>query len=143
MTRLRTSPPLSADTHRAIAPVDPTALAVVAATLYLEVRAGRRPWTQVEPLASARVHRRLRALVARQRRERGPAGVISVRRVVSQRIHDGLVEAAVVVHDTNRVTVVAVRLEIRTGGRSEATAGRWLVTDLGSPEDYLRPRGAS
>ncbi len=134
MTTLRTRQAIAAG-HTRIEPVDPTALAVVAATLYLEVRAGRRPWNQLEQVASRRVHRRLRALVARQRRERGPAGVISVRRVVAQAVHDGLVEAAVVVHDTNRVTVVAVRLEVRSG--------RWMVTDLGSPEDYLRLRGTS
>lgn len=130
MTRLRTTPLRTPGGTRTIPAIDPAALAIVAATAYVEIRSGRRPVRQLEGLATRTLLRRLESLVCRTRRQRQPAGGVSIRRVFPCRVHDDVVEVAVVLHVARRCGAVAVRLERR--------AGRWWVTDLSAPEDRRR-----
>ena len=138
MTRLAPAPSTAARIERRRAvPVDPTALAVEVASAYLEVRAGRRPPEQLDAVLARGARRRLRALVLRQRgREPAACGGASLVRLVTSRPHDDAVEVVAVLRDPRGATAVAVRVDRR--------AGRWLVTDVGSPEDRqpLVPPGA-
>lgn len=137
MTRLSPAP----TTARPIArrpddPVDPMALSVAVATAYLEVRAGRRPPGQLDPLLSPDARRRLRVLVLRSRHHDAACGGASVAGLRTSRPHDDAVEAVVVLRDGDAVVAVAVR--------AERHAGRWWVVDVGAPEDRqpLVPPGA-
>lgn len=116
---------------------DPTALAVAAATAYLEIRAGRRPAHQMEPLLAPVVRSELERLIRCRRRDRSPTGGISVLRVVGTRPGPGVLDAAVVCRDGGTYTAVATRVEFRQG--------RWVITALSTPEDQaiLRRRGTS
>jgi hypothetical protein len=118
------------------AQVDPRMLAVAVATAYLEVRAGRRPGQQLDPLLSHPVRRQLAALIRKSRGDHSPLGGISVRRALLMIVREGVVEATVIVHDGRRTGAVAVRLE--------CWRDRWVVTGLGAPEDQaVMRRGTS
>lgn len=139
MTRLAPAP--APGTTRTIerrpAPVDPVAMAVAVATAYLEVRAGRRPPEQLDPLLARRARRRVRAMLVRRRGRATPrCGGVSTSRVTSFRPHDDALEAVVVLRHPDGVVAVAVRADWRRG--------RWWVTDVGTPEDRqpLVPPGA-
>lgn len=130
MTRLAPVPRSTREIERRAA-LDPVALAVGMATAYLEVRSGRRPPDQLHPYLGASARRRLRLVVVRNRRGwQRPCGGASVTRVVQCRPAEGILEAAVVVREDDAVRVVAMRVERRRG--------RWVVTDLGLPEDRRR-----
>jgi len=116
---------------------DPVALAVAAATAYLEIRAGRRPARQIERLLAPVVRVELARMVYLRRHEQPPIGGISVLRVISSQPGPNILDGAVVCRDGMAVTAVAVRVEFRRG--------RWSITALSTPEDQAatRRRGTS
>jgi hypothetical protein len=116
---------------------DPVALAVAAASAYLEIRAGRRPARQIERLLAPVVRAELARTVHLRRHEVPPIGGISVLRVISGQPGPNILDAAVVCRDGTAVTAVAVRVEFRRGG--------WSITALSTPEDQAaaRRRGTS
>lgn len=103
-------------------------LAVMTATHYLEVRAGRRPVTQLRDQVSDRVRRQLAALVRRQRRSNQLAGALSLRRVWVDRSHDDVVSVVVVLTDGSKMFPVAMTMVSRDD--------RLVVTNLGTPQDH-------
>lgn len=117
--------------------LDPTALAVAAATAYLEVRAGRRPVRQLERLLSPVVRVEMGLMIRDRRRDQPAIGGISVLRVVAGQPSPHILDAAVVCRDGSSHTAVAVRVELRPSG--------WTITALSTPEDQarLRRRGTS
>lgn len=116
---------------------DPTALAVAAATAYLEVRAGRRPARQLERLLSPVVRVEMARMIQDRRRQPPAIGGISVLRVVTSQPSPNILDAAVVCRDGSSHTAVAVRVEFRRSG--------WAISALSTPEDQarLRRRGTS
>jgi hypothetical protein len=116
---------------------DPTALAVAAATAYLEVRAGRRPARQLERLLSPVVRVEMAQMIRDRRGQQPAIGGISVLRVVTSQPSPHILDAAVVCRDGSSHTAVAVRVELRRSG--------WAITALSTPEDQarLRRRGTS
>jgi len=92
-----------------------------------EVRAGRRPMRQLEPLLSPAIRRRL----AIQAPPRCPPShqPIAIRKVVVRHPASDACEAVVLVERDRRVTAVAVRLERHLG--------RWRAVDLTAPEAGL------
>lgn len=137
MTRLSRRPLQVSRRDGAIPALDPAALAIVAATAYVEIRTGRRPVQQLDGLATRTVLRRLQALVCRTRGRLSPGGCVSVCRAIPCRVADHVAEVAVVLRHADRHSAVAVRLERR--------ADRWWVTALSAPEDRpaITRRGTS
>ncbi len=109
-------------TRRADLP-DPHLLVGRLAQAFLEVMAGIRPAAQIVRHTSPDVYAALcrRAAVA-ARRPPGPRRPAIVRRVRIQEPADGVVEAAVVIVQHDRVRAMAIRL----GGLD----GRWVATAL-------------
>ena len=106
---------------------DLLARAVVAATWYLEVRAGRRPVAHLQDWVTPAVARQLDGLVRRRRRQRGGAAALSLVRVWAQR-HDHVANVVVVLRDGPRARPVAVAIEVdRPDPR---------IIALGLPEDH-------
>lgn len=94
---------------------------------WAEVRAGQRPFRQLEPLLSPAIRRRLAAQVPpRARPARHPT---AIRKVVIRHPSPEACEAVVLVERNRRVTAFAVRLERHLG--------RWRAVDLTAPEAGL------
>ncbi len=106
---------------------DPGRVAGVLVAAWAEVRAGRRPLSQLEPLLSPAVHRRL---AAQSPPHQAPAQHrVRIRKVIARRPQPAACEAVVVVESGTRVSAVAVRLERHLG--------RWRVVELTPPESGL------
>ncbi len=106
---------------------DPGRVAGVLVAAWAEVRAGRRPLSQLEPLLSPAVHRRL---AAQSPPHQAPArNRVRIRKVIARRPQPAACEAVVVVESGARVSAVAVRLERHLG--------RWRVVELTPPESGL------
>lgn len=109
---------------------DPAGLAALLARTWLEVRAGRRPLSQLEPLVAPAVHRRLASQLPRRAwADHHPA--IRVRRVVATTPQSDVCEATVLVDQDDRTTAIAVRLERHRGA--------WRAVELTAPEAGLPP----
>jgi hypothetical protein len=108
--------------------VEPGRLAGLLARAWLEVRARRRPLTQLSPLVAPAVLRRLAVQIAPADQARciGPA---RVRRVTVSQPTEVACEAVVLVDQGERTTAIAVRLERHHG--------RWRAVDLAAPEAGL------
>jgi hypothetical protein len=109
---------------------DPARAAGLIVRTWLEVRAGRRPLAQLDPLVAPAVLRRL----ASQLPTHPPAGapIPLVRRVRASFPSAMACEACVTVLDASgRITAIAVRLE--------RNLGRWRVVELMAPEAGLPP----
>lgn len=111
---------------------DVEGVARIVATAYLEIRDGHRDLRCLRRHVTATVAHHL-GEVARAGGHRGsrPVSIVDTRWTAQ----DGRVDACVLVRQTGRVTVVALRMEVRDG--------RWLVTELSAPEDLMRLRGTS
>lgn len=108
---------------------DPARLAGLLVRTWIEVRAGRRPASQLAPLVTPTMLRRLRIV---SRRGQGPVVVPNVRRVTATYPTAGVCEAVVTVTwPSQRVSAVAVRLE--------AHDGRWRAVELTAPESGYTP----
>lgn len=120
-----TIPPGPADTHGH----DLLSRAVMAATWYLEIRAGRRPVAHLHDWVSPPVARQLDGLV-RRRRRKGPRGAsaISLVRVWAQR-QSGVAHVVVILREHHRTRPVAVAME--TG------VDHPRIIALGLPEDHV------
>lgn len=120
-----------ADTRPPAAP-DPERLVALVARVFLEVEAGRRPLSQLEPLLAPSLYARLRRSTHRPHRCRGP---VEVRSTGVSRTGPDTCDAAVVVRRGARAGSLALRLERR--------GGAWRVVELARPEDhgstYQRP----
>lgn len=92
-----------------------------------EVRAGRRPFRQLEPLLSPALRRRL--AVQTPPRSRPVPHDIAIRKIVVRHPDPEACEVVVLVQRGRRVTAVAVRLERHLG--------RWRAVDLTTPEAGL------
>jgi hypothetical protein len=116
---------------------DPVALAVAAATAYLEIRAGRRPARQIDRLLAPVLRAEIASVIRERRLERTPLGGISVLRVVTSQPSPSILDAVVVCKDGTTHTSVAIRVEFRRSG--------WSLTALSTPEDQalLRRRDTS
>lgn len=109
---------------------DPQRLALLLVTLWLEVRCGRRPLTQLTPLIAPALRRRLVAQLP-ARSQRSTAGVGRARRVTVHHPSPDAAEAVVLVEHDGRTTAIALRLE-----RHE---GCWRAVELSAPESGLPP----
>lgn len=118
------------DAGRPPAHPDPSRLATLVVTVWLEVRAGRRPVAQLLPLVAPALGQRLvaqlRAVPTRGRGER-----TRIRCVRGDSPSTRAFEAAVVVAQETRVTALAVRLERHLGA--------WRCVELTAPEAGLPP----
>lgn len=94
---------------------------------WAEVRAGRRPFRQLDPLLSPAIRRRLAVQAPPRRPPTHQA--IAIRKVVVRHPTPEACEAVVLVQRDRRVTAVAVRLERHLG--------RWRAVDLTAPEAGL------
>lgn len=103
---------------------DPERLARAVAHAFLEVEAGRRPLSQLDPVLAPALRERLRGTTRRP--GPGPTGnaVVAVR---GDWVGDRAYDAAVVVSRGERCGVIALRLE-----RHRAA---WRVVELARPED--------
>ncbi|MEX0592803.1 MAG: Rv3235 family protein [Nitriliruptoraceae bacterium] len=107
---------------------DPARLAQLLVAAWMDVRDGMRPMGQIDALLSPALRLRLTAQVspaARQRRGPTPR----IRTVTSQQLRSDACEAVVLVTVGQRVTAVAVRLEIH--------AGSWRAVEMTAPESGL------
>lgn len=112
----------------------PLALAVLAATAYLEARAGRRGVDQLAAYVDARTSRVLAAMVRRHRRRPRAAFSLTLRRVHADVSRPGVANVVVVLDVGDRVVPVCVELSRR--------ASVWTVTTLVTPEEHPRPDDA-
>ncbi len=110
---------------------DPLALAVVAASAYLEARAGCRDVAQLDDLVDRRTQRLLAAMVRRRRRSRTPPTAVTLRRIVADRSWPGRIDVVVVLDTGDRIVPVSVQVRDRDG--------TWTITTLATPDDH-RPR---
>jgi hypothetical protein len=105
---------------------DPVRLAAFLARVWLEVRAGRRPLSQLTPLVAPAVQRRLAAQL-QPRRPGGPVPTSArVRKVVASWPSARACEACVLVEQDGRTTAIAIRLEQHRG--------IWRAVELTAPE---------
>lgn len=109
----------------------PLALAVLAATAYLEARAGRRSVDQLTAFVDARTARVLAAMVRRRRRRPPAAFAVTLRRVHLDVSRPGLANVVVVLDVGDRVVPVCVELTRH--------ASVWTVTTLTTPQDHPPP----
>ena len=107
---------------------DPARLAALLARTWLEIRARRRPLTQLEPLLSPAVRRRLASQVAGAGDTRSLAPA-RVRTVWTTAPEPSVCEAVVLVAQEGRITAIALRLERHRG--------RWRAVELAAPESGL------
>lgn len=110
---------------------DPVRLAGALAYAWLEVRAGRRPLSQLAPLLSPAARRRLVAQLPAPRSSATGRGPVRVRRVVASAPTETVREVAVVVEQQHTTTAIAVRMECHRGG--------WRAVELTAPESGLAP----
>lgn len=94
---------------------------------WAEVRAGLRPFRQLDPLLSPAIRRRL--AVQAPPRHRPVPQATTIRKVVVRHPQPDACEAVVLVERDRRVTAVAVRLERHLG--------QWRAVDLTAPEAGL------
>lgn len=102
-------------------------LAVLAATAYLEARAGHRDAAQLADFVDRRTARLLSAMVRRQRRHRPVSGVIRLRRVHLDRRPTRRPNLVVVLAVGDQVVPVCVQLQ-----RVDES---WTVITLTTPDD--------
>ena len=107
---------------------NPARLAELLVAAWIDVRNGLRPMGQINGLLSPALQLRLTAQVAPTARQRR-APTSRVRTVTSQQLHSDVCEAVVLVTVGQRVTAVAVRLEIH--------AGAWRAVEMTAPESGL------
>lgn len=129
MNRRRTTlDPINPATNTRLDP-DPARLAGLLVRTWIEVRAGRRPPSQLAPLVTPAVLARLRTL---GRRRHSLAVMPQIRRVTATYPVAGVCEAVVTVTwPSQRVSAVAVRLELHDG--------RWRAAELTAPESGYAP----
>jgi hypothetical protein len=116
-------------TGRPAAP-DPGRLASLLVRVWLEVRAGRRPLSQLAPLVAPAACRRLAAQLPTVH-ELHPAPIPRVRTVVARHPARDVCEAVVLAEGEARTTAFAVRIERHRGV--------WRAVELTAPEVGLRP----
>ncbi len=109
---------------------DPDRLARLLVQVWLEVQHGRRPFSQLSPLVTPALRRRLFAQLPR-RPVLGGAPRIRVARVIACFPASDVFEASVLVEQDERTTAVAVRLERHRGA--------WRAVELTAPEQGLTP----
>lgn len=109
---------------------DPKRMVVVLVLAYFDVRAGRRPYTQIAPLFSPAARMHLTKTLARGQRP-DTWQPTTIQRVIMQAPHPHAREACVVVERAGRTTAVTVRIERHQG--------MWRVAELASPEAPTRP----
>lgn len=135
MTRVAKPPSSTRAIERRPEALDLRDLAARVALVFLEIEAGRRPLTQIRPLSSPALYRRLvRSRKARsplEGRGHGPTAK-SVKSVFCQQLGSDAVEASVVIDRGIRVTALALRLERHRGS--------WRVVELTAPENGEPPR---
>jgi hypothetical protein len=107
----------------------PDRLAHLLVQVWLEVRAGRRPLSQLDPLLAPAARRRLAAQLPTRPDPSAPVG--RVQRVRSYAPTRDACEASVVVRHGVRATAFAVRLERHRGV--------WRAVELTAPEAGLAP----
>jgi hypothetical protein len=107
----------------------PDRLAKVLVQVWLEVRAGRRPLSQLDPLLAPAARRRLAAQLPARPDAATPIG--RVQRVRSCAPTRDACEASVLVRQDARTTAFAVRLERHRG--------IWRAVELTAPEAGLAP----
>lgn len=133
-----THDPMSPPAHHASPPTgrgpSPERLAAILARTWIEVRTGRRPITQLLPLVTPAVRRRLVAQLPPPSDRRTAAGA-RVHRVVASYPSPHVCEATVLVERRARVTALAIRLERRRDV--------WRVVELTAPESGLAPLATS
>ena len=122
--------------HRPVTPhpppaPDPERLARLLVRVWFEVQAGRRPFSQLAPLVSPALRRRLLSQLPRRHPGRPPLPAATIRRVVVDCPRDEAYELCVLVERADRVTAVALRLERRHGA--------WRAVDMTAPESGLQP----
>jgi hypothetical protein len=108
---------------------DPDRLAHLLVQVWLEVRAGRRPLSQLDPLLAPATRRRLAAQLPTRPNATRPVG--RVHRVRSYAPTRDACEASVLVRQGGRMTAFAVRLERHRG--------LWRAVELTAPEAGLAP----
>lgn len=104
---------------------DPMRLIVLAARAYLEIEAGRRPLSHLEPLLAPGLAVRLAASLPRKRCP-GPA-VDAVRTVRCSQSSEEAVDGVAVVRRGQRVGALSIRVERHRGS--------WRVVELALPEE--------
>lgn len=107
----------------------PEGLAHLLVQAWLEVRSGRRPLSQLDPLVAPAARRRLAAQLPSRPDHTLPVG--RVQRVRSYAPTRDACEASVVVRRGERTTAFAVRLERHRG--------IWRAVELTAPEAGLAP----
>lgn len=128
MTRRRApTAPSGADTAIPARARDVVARAILAATHYLEIRAGRRPASHLDDWVDDVVARQVRGLVRRRRHRRGGAMALTVRRLWVSRT-EGMVNVVVVLDDDDRLRPVT--LAVTTTGDGP------VITAIGLPDDH-------
>lgn len=112
---------------------DPARLAELVVATWLEVRARRRPLSQIRPLLAPALYRQL----CRQLEPFGPepAPAAQIRSVFTCSPSTSTLEASVLVGRAGRVTAIAVRIE--------RYRGIWRVVEMTAPEAGLRPLGTT
>lgn len=106
--------------------------AVMAATHFLEVRAGHRPVSHLDALIAPSAQRRVRSMV-RRRRDAGGASTVTLRRVFAER-RPGAIHVVVLLVQDGRMRPVAMGIEVTSQGP--------LITSIGLPEDHQPRAGA-
>ncbi|MEX2324714.1 MAG: Rv3235 family protein [Nitriliruptoraceae bacterium] len=112
---------------------DPARLAELVVATWLEVRAGRRPLSQIRALFAPALYRQLCGQLEPVR-----SGVVlpsRIRSVFSCSPTPATFEASVLVEQPQRVTAIAVRIERHQGV--------WRVVEMTAPEAGLRPLGTA
>lgn len=135
MTELPSSPAVGdrMTSSRRVPGPDPVRLAGLLARAWLEVRDGRRPLAQLDPLLSPAVRRRLTGQLATPAPRNGRDGrnPPRVRRLIASTPAEGVREVTVLVEQSGRTTAIAVRMERHRG--------RWRAVELTAPETGLAP----
>ncbi len=107
---------------------DPARLAALLTLVWLEIRAGRRPASQIVPLTAPALRRRLYARIPLASQLTG-SPVASIRHVRSFAPTPDAYEVAVVVDEGERTVGYAVRIERHHGA--------WRAVELAAPDDGL------